>query len=205
MPIRKYLVATGYLLLLLLSLGLLAYGWMMRQFSSAQVAFRQGDTQRALERYGRAENPFTKLPGLAALFREEYKQANLNQVSILYGQNQNQEALAKLEQLPVYAPALAESSDYAFWMGNLLFRQAVESKNPEASMTALKAALSEYQKGLAAEPDDWDLKFNYELVRQIFAQQGRSREKQEQKVKTIIDKMRPPDPSQQQLAPEKRG
>ncbi len=205
MPIRKYLVTAGYLLLLLLSVGLLGYGWMMRQFEIAQNAFRQGDSAGALESYGRAEMPFQKLPWLAMVFKQEYAQVSFNQVAILYSQKQNQEALEKLEQLPTHLPALAESGDYGFWMGNLLFRQATESKNPEASLTALKAALSEYQKGLAAKPDDWDLKFDYELVRSIFAKQDRNQEKQEQKVKSIIDKMRPQDPSQQQMAPEKRG
>ena len=188
MPIRKYLVTAGYLLLLLFSLGLLGYGWMMRQFETAQNAFHQGDIAGAIESYRRAEMPFQKLPWLANLFSEEYTQVNLNQVAILYGQKQNQEALEKLEQMPTHLPALAESGDYGFWMGNLLFRQATESKNPETSLNALKAAMSEYQKGLAAKPDDWDLKFDYELVRSIFAQQDRNKEKQ-----------------QQQMAPEKRG
>jgi len=205
MPIRKYLIAAGYLLFLLLSLGLLGYGWMARQFEAAQNAFQQGESAAALESYRRAELPFQKLPWLAKLFKEEYTQVNLNQVAILYNQKQNQEAVEKLEQLPAYLPESAESGDYAFWMGNLLFRQATESKNPEASLNALKGALSEYQKGLAAKPDDWDLKFDYELVRAIFAKQDRSQEKQEQKVKTILDKMRPQEPSQQQMAPEKRG
>lgn len=205
MPIRKYLVTGGYLLLLLLSLGLLGYGWTIRQFETAQNAFHQGDSAAALESYRRAEMPFQKLPWLAKLFKEEYTQVNLNQVAILYSQKQNQEALEKLEQLPAHLPAVAESGDYAFWMGNLLFRQATESKNPEASLNALKGALSEYQKGLAAKPDDWDLKFDYELVRSIFAKQDRNQEKQQQKVKSIIDKMRPQDPTQQQMAPEKRG
>jgi len=205
MPIRKYLVTAGYLFLLMLSMGLLGYGWMMRQFETAQNALHQGDGAVALELYRRADVPFQVLPLLAKLFKEEYKQVNLNQVAILYSQKQNQEALEKLEQLPTHLPVLAESGDYAFWMGNLLFRQATESKIPETSLNALKAALSEYQKGLAAKPDDWDLKFDYELVRSIFAKQDRNQEQQQQKVKSIIDKMRPQDPSQQKMAPEKRG
>ena len=205
MPIRKYLIAAGYLLFLLLSLGLLSYGWMIWQFEAAQNAFQQGDSAAALESYRRAEMPFQKFPGMARLFKEEYAQVNFNQIAILYQQKQNQEAVEKLEQLPAYLPDLAESGDYSFWMGNLLFRQAIESKNPEASLNALKGALSEYQKGLAAKPDDWDLKFDYELVRAVFAKQDRSQEKQQQKVKTLIEKMRPQDPSQQQMAPEKRG
>ncbi len=205
MPIRKYLIAAGYLLLLLLSLGLLGYGWMARQLEAGQNAFQQGNSAAALEFYRRAELPFQSIPWLANLFKEEYTQINLNQVAILYQQKQNQEAVERLEQMPAYLPELAESGDYAFWMGNLLFRQATESKNPETSLNALKGALSEYQKGLAAKPDDWDLKFDYELVRAIFAKQDRSQDKQEQKVKTLIEKMRPQDPSQQQMAPEKRG
>jgi hypothetical protein len=90
-------------------------------------------------------------------------------------------------------------------MGNVLFRQALESKDPETSGKTLTSALSEYQRGLAAQPDDWDLKFNYELLRNLLAQPDRDRKAQEQKVKSIIDKMRPTDPTQKQMAPEKRG
>jgi hypothetical protein len=81
----------------------------------------------------------------------------------------------------------------------------LESKDPETVANALKSAMSEYQRGLAAQPDDWDLKFNFELVRNILAQPGRDRKAQEQKIKSIIDKMRPQDPSRQQVAPEKLG
>jgi|ERR671924_1922206 tetratricopeptide (TPR) repeat protein len=205
MPIKRYIAAIGYLLVFLISAGLIAYGWLMLQFDHAQKALHQGDSARALEVYARAETPFHQIPWFAQLFEDEYKHLSFNQIAILYSQRRNRESLAKLEQLPAYAPALVESSDYCFWMGNLLFRQAVESKDPEASVNALKTALSEYQRGLVSQPDDWDLKFNYELVRKIFSQQDRDRKKQEQKVKSIMEKMRPQEPSRQEMAPEKRG
>jgi tetratricopeptide (TPR) repeat protein len=205
MPTRTYTKTLGYILLFVISMSLIGYGWMMRQFERAQNAYRQGDSAQALEIYNAVESPFQKIPWMSALFKEEYAHLNLNEVAILYSQRKYQEALAKLEALPADAPSVVESSDYSFWMGNLLFRQAVESKNPETSVNALKAALSEYQKGLVAQPDDWDLKFNYELVRNIFGQQDRNRQQQEQKVKTLIEKMRPREPSRQELAPEKRG
>ena|GEM_PF-1188548 len=205
MPIKKYFTAFGYLLLFLVSLGLVGYGWTMRQFETAQDAFRRGDHAAALESYRRAELPFEKIPQLGQILKEEYTRLNLNQVTILYRQKLNQEALEKLEQMPAQLPAVAENAEYAYWMGNLLFRQATESKDPETVLTALKGALSEYQKGLAAKPDDWDLKYDYELVRWVFAKQGGERQKQEAKVKSIIDKMRPQEPAQQQIAPEKRG
>jgi len=205
MPIKKYFTVFGYLLLLLISLGLLGYGWTMRQFQTAQEAFRRGDHALALESYGRPDLLFQKAPWLAQIFNEEYTRLNLNQVTILYHQKLNREALEKLEQMPAQLPAVTENADYSYWMGNLLFRQATESKDPETVLTALKGALSEYQKGLAAKPDDWDLKYDYELVRSVFAKQGGDRQKQEAKVKSIIDKMRPQEPTQQKIAPEKRG
>jgi tetratricopeptide (TPR) repeat protein len=205
MPIKKYVALTSYLLVFLISSGLIAYGWLMLQFDTAQKALRRGDLAQAMEIYAPVEAAFHKIPSLPDLLKNEYKHLSFNQVSVLYSQRKNQEALAKLEQLTVHAPALAESSDYSFWMGNLLFRQAAESKDSKTSVNALKTAMSEYQRGLAAQPDDWDLKFNYELVRKVFSQQDRDRQKQEQKVKSIIEKMRPQEPSRQEIAPEKRG
>jgi tetratricopeptide (TPR) repeat protein len=205
MALKKRINWTAWTLVLLISLGLLAYGWMNFELDRARTAFDQGDLERARTIYSRVEEPFQDLPWLAQVFTAEHKQASLNQVAILYSQRKNDEALTKLEQLPAYAPALGDSADYGFWMGNVLFRQALESKDPEAVTNALKSAMSEYQRGLAAAPDDWDLKFNYELVRSILSQPERDRKAQEQKVKSLIDKMRPQEPSRQQVPPEKRG
>ena len=195
----------GYVLVFVISAGLIAYGCVMFELDRAQTAVAQGDMAGAMETYARVERPLNMLPWLTQILPAEHKQASLNQVAILYSQRKIADALAKLEQLPIDAPALVESADYSFWMGNVLFRQAVESQDAETATNSLKAALSEYQRGLAQQPDDWDLKFNYELVRNILAQPDRDRKSQEQKVKSIMDKMRPQDPSQQQMAPEKRG
>jgi hypothetical protein len=202
---KKQVTWTGCTLIFLISLGLLAYGWLTLELDRAQRAFSQGDLAGAMAIYSRIEGPFQSLPWLTQILAEEHKQAGLNQVAILYGQRKNADALAKLEQLPAQAPELVESGDYSYWMGNVRFRQALESNDAETAMNALKAAMSEYQRGLAAQPDDWDLKFNYELVRNVLARPDRDRKAQEQKVKSLLDKMRPQDPSQQQIAPEKRG
>jgi tetratricopeptide (TPR) repeat protein len=205
MPTITYAKTLGYILLFVISVALIGYGWMMWQFERAQNAYRQGDSAQSLEIYNEVDKPFQKLPWMSALFKEEYEHLNLNQVAILYSQGKYREAFAKIEGLPADDPSLAANGEYSFWMGNLLFRQALETKNTESSVNALKGALSEYQKGLVAQPDDWDLKFNYELVRHIFAQKDQNRQQQEQKVKTLIEKMRPQEPSRQELAPEKRG
>jgi hypothetical protein len=42
-------------------------------------------------------------------------------------------------------------------------------------------------------------------LRSTLSQSNRDAKAQERKVKSIIDKMRPAEPAQQQVAPEKRG
>ena len=205
MPRMSSARLAGYVLVFLISAGSLGYGWLTFELDRAQKAFSQGDLAGAMETYARVERPLRQIPWLPQIFAEEHKQASLNQVAILYSQRDNAGALAKLEELPAYAPALGESADYSFWMGNLLVREAVEGHDAETTVKTLRSALSEYQRGLAAQPDDWDLRFNYELLRSMLAKPDRDGKAQEQKVKSIIDKMRPTEPSQKQMAPEKRG
>ncbi|MGH7846699.1 MAG: hypothetical protein ACREQW_16245 [Candidatus Binatia bacterium] len=203
---RKVLGPVCYFLIFIGSAALLGYGWLILRIDQAQRAQQRGDTETAAKIYSQAETPFYFVLGLARVLREEYKNVSLSQVSILYGQNRTEDAFKKLEQISTTAPLLMESGEYAFWTGILLFRQALQTKDPEASVNAAKSALSEFQKGLAAQPEDWDLKYNYELVSTIFLQKERSQKREEQKVKSLLDKMRPTnDPSGEDLAPEKRG
>ena len=94
-------------------------------------------------------------------------------------------------------------------MGNSLLRQAISSKNPDSSASGLKAALSEYQRGLAAHPEDWDLKYNYELVRHTLSRRGLDKTEEEDEeggVKSLLDKNEPQkDKMHEQLPREKRG
>jgi hypothetical protein len=201
----SYARLTVYCLLFAISLGFIAYGWMARELDRAYREFSTGELEAAMERYARVERPLRLFPWLTRIFPAEYEQASLNQVAILYRQQRSAEALDKLEEIPALSPAQIERAAYAYWMGNVLFRQAAETKDPEIAAKALKSALLEYQRGLAAQPDDWDLKFNYELLRSTLSQPNRDAKAQERKVKSIIDKMRPAEPAQQQVAPEKRG
>jgi hypothetical protein len=193
-------------LILIVSVGLLGYSWLILQMEKAQKARQEGDIPRAASLYARAEKPFYVVPGLPHVLRGDYKNVSLGQVSILYEQNQSEDAFQKLEQISTTAPFVIETGEYAFWTGNLLFRRALQTKDPETSVNSAKAALAEYQKGLAAEPGDWDLKYNFELLSHIFLQKERDQKKEQQKVKSILDKMRPTvEPSREDLAPEKRG
>ena len=197
--------STCYFVIFVLCTGLLGYSWLVFQVEKAREAQQEGDNEKAARFYSRAERPFYVVPGLPQILREDYKNVSLSQVSILYEQNQSEEAFKKLEQISTTAPFITETGEYAFWSGNLLFQRALQTKDPETSVNSAKAALAEYQKGLVAEPNDWDLQYNFELVSHIFLQKERDQKKEQQKVKSILDKMRPVEPSREDLAPEKRG
>ena len=204
-PLNKFIRLALLLLIFVLSAGLISYAWWIFQIESGNRALRKGNTQTAAEIFAAAEIPFMAFPWLTRLLKDDYQRLVFDQVGTLYAQGHSDEAMEKLEQATGAAPFLVESGEYSFWTGNLLLRRAVQSKNPEASMEALKSALAEYQKGLAAEPEDWDLKYNYELVKQILSQKDRDKKKEEEKVKSILDKMRPTTDTKQEIPPEKRG
>jgi hypothetical protein len=82
----------------------------------------------------------------------------------------------------------------------------VDSPDAEEVVQGLQSAAAEYQKGLAAHPEDWDLKYNFELTRQILTQRDQDRKKTGEKVKSILEKLQPVDEkSRQELPAEKRG
>jgi tetratricopeptide (TPR) repeat protein len=207
MPLLKKLFRPVFLVLIFfLSAGLISYTWWLFQIERGNRALRRGESLSAAEIYQSAEAFLGRVPWLATLFRSDYQKLIFNQVGILYALGRDDEVMDKLDQGTGRAPFLAESGEYSFWTGNVLLRRAVQAKDPEDSLEALKGALSEYQKGLAAEPDDWDLKYNYELVRHILSQKELDKKKEGERVKSILEKMRPTvEPSRQELPPEKRG
>src|SRR6059036_2252642 len=152
----KKLIWPAFLLLIFfLSVGLIAYGWWISQIERGNRLLRQGDLQEAANIFRSAEAPFLKAPWLTRVLKDDYQRLALNQVAILYARGNSDGAMEKLGQATATAPFLAETGEYSFWTGNILLRRAVQSKNAEASLNALKTALTEYQKGLVAQPDEW--------------------------------------------------
>lgn len=193
-------------MIFVLSGGLAAYAFWLFQIERGNQAFQRGDRETAAEFYQWAETPFTKFPRLAHLFRSEYHKLFFNQVRLLYAQGQDDLVLERLEEGATRTPFLSENGEYSFWAGNILLRQALQSKDPEDLADGLKATLAEYHKGLVAQPNDWDLKYNYELVKYLLSARVQAKKEGEEKAKSILEKMRPKvDPSQEALPPEKRG
>ena len=189
----------------LVSFGLMYYAWWLFGLEKANRAVQKGNGQVAAPYYEAAISPFQKAPWLSWILRRDYQDAVFNHVALLYTDGKDDVILETLEQETQRSPHLTEAAAYSFWMGNVLLRRAAQSKDPEAMMNSLKQAASAYHKGLELYPDDWDLKYNYEMVQHILSQKGRGRGKQE-KVKSVLQKMRQlKKPAEKELPPEKRG
>ena len=205
-PSKKLIWPVLLALVLVLSAGSMTYAWWLYQIERGNRASRKGEHLAAAEIYHTAEALFRRLPWLALLLRDDYQRLTFNQVCLLYINGQDEEILEKLEEGLRHAPFLAESAEYSFWLGNVFLRRAVQTRDPEEKLKALQAALEEYEKGLVAQPEDWDLKYNYELVKNILSQRGQEKKEAGERVKSILDKMRPTiDKSREALPPERRG
>jgi tetratricopeptide (TPR) repeat protein len=202
---RKFLWSGFLILVFLCSAGLIGYSWLVFQMSQGVAAARQGELEKAAAILELAETPFRTIPWLARILEDDYNRLIFDQVNLLFAQGDQEVIFDKFEEAVRNSPAIKDQGNFAFWTGNLLIRRAVTSQDGEEALGYLKSSLAEYQRGLAVAPEDWDLKYNYEVVRQILAQKGQEGKKEGEKVKSILDKMRPPQEKKQEIAPEKLG
>jgi len=202
---RKFFWAFFLILVFLCSAGLIGYSWLVFQISRGVAAARHGELETASNIFERAEAPFRTIPWLSQILKSDYEKLTFDQVNVIFAQGEPEVIFDKFEEAVRSSPAIKDQGDFSFWMGNLLFRRAVASRDGEEALGYLKSALAEYQRGLAVAPQDWDLKYNYEVLRQIFAQKEQDSKREGEKVKSILDKMRPTEDKKQQIAPEKLG
>ncbi|MET0501291.1 MAG: hypothetical protein ABW172_07200 [Candidatus Binatia bacterium] len=192
-------------MILLCSAALIGYSWLVLQMSRGVAAARQGELEKAANIFALAESPFRTVPWLSQILKDDYQKLIFDQANVLSAQGEQELIAEKFEAAVNNSPTIKDQGDFAFWTGSLLFRRAVASKDGEEALSYLKSALAEYQRGLAAAPEDWDLKYNYEVIKQIFAQKEQDGRREGEKVKSILDKMRPAQEKKQEIAPEKLG
>ena len=202
---KKFFWAVFLILVFLCSAGLIGYSWLVFQISRGVAAARHGELETAAGFFELAETPFRTVPWLSRILRDDYEKLTFDQVNVLFAQGEPEVILDRFEEAVRSSPTIKDQGDFSFWMGNLLFRRAVASQDGEEALGYLKSALAEYQRGLAVAPEDWDLKYNYEVIRQIFAQKEQASKREGEKVKSILDKMRPTQDKKQEIAPEKLG
>jgi tetratricopeptide (TPR) repeat protein len=204
-PMKKYVWPIFLTLVFLSSAGLIGYSWLVFQISRGVAAVDRGEMDAAAGIFELAETPFRKVPWLSRILEDDYRKLTFDQVNVLFAQGESEVILDRLEEAVRNSPPIKDQGEFAFWIGNLLFRRAAASEDGEEALGYLKSALAEYQRGLTVAPEDWDLKYNYEALRQILAQKDQDGKKQGEKVKSLLDKMRPAPEKKQDIAPEKLG
>ena len=190
---------------LLISLALLGTGiWLLTLERAARAAAR-GNLERAAALYAAAEQPF--VGPLAQVFPAAYGRTVLAQVALAYRRGKLDAAAALLDKAAAASPSLSEYAEFAFWRGNVLIRRALANEDPELIMKNLYAAGDQYRKALVAAPDDWDIKHNFELVQYVLRQQELDRQKEEARIKSILERIRTiTEPGEREPPPpEKRG
>ncbi|HEY7320320.1 MAG TPA: hypothetical protein VIE89_22350 [Candidatus Binatia bacterium] len=202
---RKLFWTFLLLLIFLCSAGLIGYSWLVFQISQGVTAARHGNLETAAARFELAETPFRTVPWLARILKGDYEKLTFDQANVLYAQGDPEPIFDRFEEAVRSSPTVKDQPDFSFWMGNVLFRRALASQDDEEALNYLKSALAEYQRGLAVAPEDWDLKYNYEVIKQIFSQKDQASKKEGEKVKSILDKMRPTLEKKPDIAPEKLG
>jgi hypothetical protein len=172
----------------LLSLIFLGYGFWLLQLERGARAAAHGDLDRAAALYSAAEWPFPSI--LARAFPDHYSRAVFPKIAMLYNRGKTGDVATELERISSRAPSLAARPEFAFWSGNVLLRRALEATDLEIIIKHLYAASANYRKALEAAPEDWDIKYNYELVQRVLAEQEQEKEKEQSKMKSILERVR---------------
>lgn len=163
-------VWAAFLLALLCGLGLLAGTAWLRPLEEGQAAAEQGRLEEALARYAAAEARFDRVPLGKQLLPSAHAASQANQLWVLYRLGRHDALLEKAALAVPQAPV-------HFWSGCALFSRAMEEVEAEARVGWLSRASEEFRKALALAPDDWDVKYDYELTERLLAELRKDPEK----------------------------
>ncbi|HET7681505.1 MAG TPA: hypothetical protein VFK79_15380 [Xanthobacteraceae bacterium] len=185
---QRWVRLAGVASAVVISLLLLGYGIWLLQLERGARAVAHGELDTAAALYTSAEWPFPSF--LARVFPDHYGRAVFPKIALLYNRGKTGDAAVELERATARAPSLAERPEFAFWSGNVLLRRALEATDSEIIIKHLYAAAAHYRKALEVSPDDWDIKYNYELVQHVLAEQEQEKEKEQSKMKSILERIR---------------
>lgn len=163
-------VWAAFLLALVSGLGLLAGAAWLRPLEEGRVAAEEGRLEEALARSAEAEARFDRVPLSKQLLPSAHAASQANQLWVLYRLGRHDALLEKAAVGVPQAPA-------HFWSGCALFTRAMEEVEAEARIGWLSRASEEFRKALALAPDDWDVKYDYELTERLLAQLRKDPEK----------------------------
>lgn len=162
----------------LLAIGALAFATMgFLDFSRGPAAegnelFRQGEYEKALNKYGEALVDEPESPRL-----------NFNMGGAHYKLGNHEEAVASFARVRDVAEGENRTAKVAYNIGNSQFRlaEAQEAEDPQKALEGYALAMAAYRRALGVDPGDEDAKFNYEFARKRLEDLKKWLEEQEKK------------------------
>src|SRR5258707_2795843 len=154
----------GAMTLMLLSGGAaLAYARLTVPIVDGDRAIAGGQLDRALAAFSRAEGRFDRLAVAKQLFADDYHRVIENELWVLYRLGRYDETIEKADRAP-------DGSAPHFWSGCAFFEKAVAEEKPEARLGWMSRAEEELRRAVESTPDDWDTKYDFELVTRLAAE-----------------------------------
>ena len=181
-------------LLVIVSLGFLAYGYLQSSVASQEERAQQlesnNQSQEAMEEYQGLVQYLGNLSVLRSRFEQEYSSAMVAQLRLLYAMERFDEAI-ELADICIQE----EISDLAaayFWSGNAFFQKGINEEAMEDAFAWFNRSQDQFHKALEQDSQQrWNIRFNYELIRTALEQAEQDQDDKPVKV------LRPKDQIQQ--------
>ena len=161
--VARSAAAGATVLTLVAGIGALAYGRWTRPAADGDRALAEGRYEQAVTSYAEAEVRFDRFPAARGLFAADYSHVLANQLWILY-------RLKRYDELVDQAQRAPESSLPHFWTGSAFFEKARAEEKSEPRLAWLVRAEEEFRRAIEANPDDWNTKYDFELVTKLAAE-----------------------------------
>jgi len=162
-PLVRSAGAAAMLLVLLAGCSAIAYARWMHPAADGDAALADGRYEQALASYADAEARFDRFAAVRELFAGDYSHVMANRLWILHRLERYDEAIDTAQRAP-------ESARPHFWSGCAFFEKARAEEKPDARLGWLSRAEEEFRRAVEAMPDDWDTKYDFELVTKLAAE-----------------------------------
>ena len=155
--------AAAMVLMLVAGIAAIAYARWMHPLADADAALVDGRYEQALASYADAEARFDRFAAARELFAGDYSHVMANQLWLLYRLRRYDDTVDKAQRAP-------ERALPHFWSGSAFFEKARAEDKPDPRLGWLTRAEEEFRRAVEAAPDDWDTKYDFELVTRLAAE-----------------------------------
>jgi tetratricopeptide (TPR) repeat protein len=191
---RVKTVVLGLMVLVLIAgVTVLAYAHWTKPISDADAQVAAGQLDSALANYASAETRFDHFPAAKQAFASEYNRVVANQLWLLYRLGRYDAVIDKAERAP-------EGADPHFWAGCALYQKSQAALKPQEKKQILSSAQQELHDALANSPEDWDAKYDFEMVARL--QKGPSQKQGGQPQNIDLLRKEPSEYKNKQVKPE---